>query len=234
MRVINHIEKFVPDLKNREILDLGCGRGYDLMELVKYGYDAVGIDINQEYLDFAKDMGRKEGLDLKLYRGEAEQLPFKENSFDFIFASEVTEHVKDPKMVLSECRRVLRPGGKVYMSFHNRFGIYDHHYHMYFINWMPRVFAEKIISLFGKRKGDSEKAGVQRLSDMHYFTYNRAVNLLKKYNFNYIDSREEQIKNPELSNRYALNIIGKLNLSSMLIFLLKKFYGTFHFIATKP
>ena len=66
MRIINHIEKFVPDLKNREILDLGCGRGYDLIELVKYGYNAVGIDINQEYLDFAKNMAQKEAENKKV------------------------------------------------------------------------------------------------------------------------------------------------------------------------
>ena len=234
MRFINHVEKFVPDLKKREILDLGCGRGYDLIEFAKYGYNAVGIDINQEYLDFAKNIAQKQGLNLKLYQGSAEHLPFENNRFDFIFCSEVTEHVEDPGRVLAECQRVLRPGGKIYLSFHNRFGFYDHHYHMYLINWMPRVFAEKIISLFGKRKKDSKKAGIQKLRDMHYFTYNSAVNLLKKYNFNYIDSREEQIKNPAFSGREILRTIAKLKLGGLVVFLLKKFYGTFHFIATKP
>jgi len=234
MRFINHVEKFVPDLKAREILDLGCGRGYDLIEFVKYGYNAAGIDTNQEYLDFAKNIAQKQGLAPKLYWGEAEHLPFRENSFDFIFASEVTEHVEDPEKVLSECARVLRHGGKMYVSFHNRYGIYDHHYHLYFINWMPRLLAEKIISFLGKSKNDNQKAGVQKLSDMHYFTYDSAVNLLKKYNFDYIDSREEQIKNPGLSDRKVLTIIAKLKLSNSLIFLLKKFYGTFHFIAIKP
>jgi SAM-dependent methyltransferase len=178
-------------------------------------------------------MARQEGVKLALCHGSAENLPFKDKSFDFIFCSETTEHVNDPEKAMAECARVLREGGKMYASFHNRYGIYDHHYHMYFINWMPRFLADKIIDFCGKAKADSNKAGAQKLSKMNYFTYNGAVRLLKKYNFEYIDSREEQIKNPELSDKKILTIIAKLRLSGLVVFLLKKFYGTFHFIATK-
>lgn len=234
MSFIKNIEKFVPDLKDRAILDLGCGRGDALIEFARNGYRAIGIDVNDEYLVIAKTKAKKAGVDLKLSRGVAENLTFENESFDFINCSEVTEHVEDPQKLLAECYRVLRPNGKMYVGFHNRYGVYDHHYHLWLINWMPRALAEKVIALIGKTKSGDKKAGRQKLSEMHYFTYGEVLKLLGEYNFEYIDLRKEHINNPKLSERKILKIIAGLNMSSIFYFLVKKFIGTFHFVVIKP
>lgn len=233
MAFTRNIEKFIPDLKKRKILDLGCGRGDDLIELVKNGYEAVGLDINQEYLNIAENKARGMGVRLELVKSEAEALPFPDSSFDFIIASEVTEHVEDPEKLLSECHRVLCHGGKMYVSFHNRYGPYDHHYHLWFINWMPRRWADFLIKLIGKDKGESRLAGRQKLSEMNYFTHGSAAKLIVKCNFTYLDMREAQVRNPSLSGRKIPKIASTLKLSEPLSFCVKNFIGTFHFILEK-
>jgi len=233
MSFVANIEKFVPDLKQRKILDLGCGRGDDLIELVKYGYDAVGLDVNMEYLNIVREKAKVANLAVKLIKAQAESLPIPKESFDFVILSEVTEHVEDPEKLLKECYRVLRPGGKVYASFHNRFGPYDHHYHLWFINWLPRFMADEVLDLIGKAKGEDKKAGRQKLSQMHYFTYKEARGLIEKCNFKCFDMREEQVLNPVLSSRKLLKVASSLKLAKPLLFGIKNFIGTFHFILTK-
>lgn len=233
MSFLGNIEKFVPDLKQRKILDLGCGRGDDLIELAQNGYDAVGLDISTEYLDSTAKRAKDLGLVVKLIKAEGENLPLMDQSFDFIVCSEVTEHVESPEEILKECYRVLKPGGKAYVSFHNRFGPYDHHYHMWFINWLPRNFADKVIDIIGKTKSADEKAGRQKLSAMHYFTYGRVVRSAKQCGFECFDMREAQIRNPALSSRRILKIIAKSGMSALAVYAMKKFIGTFHFILEK-
>ena len=70
MSHIKNIEKFVPDLKSREILDLGCGRGSDLIDFLKHGYRAVGLDKNAEYLVAARNRAKEAGVHAELYQGE--------------------------------------------------------------------------------------------------------------------------------------------------------------------
>ena len=49
-------------------------------------------------------------------RGDVQDLPFKENSFDIVYCRYILEHVPDPLRVLKEARRVLKPGGKLFIQ----------------------------------------------------------------------------------------------------------------------
>jgi ubiquinone/menaquinone biosynthesis C-methylase UbiE len=136
---LKNLEKHVFNLKNKKILDLGSGRGDFLIDLAKNNYNITGLANN---------------LKINVIQSEAEKLPFENNSFDFINCSEVTEHVENPEKLLSESYRVLKRGGQMYISFHNRYGIYDYHYHLWLINWLPRKIAEQVIRLIKKKKKD--------------------------------------------------------------------------------
>ena len=71
---------------------------------------------------------------------------------------------------------------------------HDPHYHVYVVNWLPRIFSESFIKLF-KRQKDYKKddAGIQKLSDMHYMTRGAFEKLCKKHGLIFIDSREEKV-----------------------------------------
>jgi SAM-dependent methyltransferase len=87
------------------VLDLGCGRG-GVVELfwrdVKL---AVGLDPDAPSLTGHRARG------MPILRGVGERLPFADDSFDLVVSVWVLEHLKEPRLVFNEVRRVLRPGG---------------------------------------------------------------------------------------------------------------------------
>jgi len=92
-----------------EILDVGCGAANMTHHLRHYGR-VYGVDSNPRPLEVA----RRRGLDAVL--GSAEELPFGDGAFDLVALLDTIEHVPGEARVLSECRRVLRPGGKLLVT----------------------------------------------------------------------------------------------------------------------
>ncbi len=207
----DYCSKFIP--RAGSVLDIGAGRGKFLAEMEKLGFKVYGVETNPEYIG---------GLVLK---ARAEELPFPEKYFDFVNCAEVSEHVDDPVKMLQEIFRVLKPQGKCYISFHNRWGIYDYHYHFYFINWLPRLWTEPVLKILNKAKEDGQ-AGRQKLTTMHYYTFTSAKKILKSMGFKTSDIRQEKIKD-------RLKFLSALFLP-FYYFLLRPFYfNTFHFLLTK-
>lgn len=219
MNHIDHILKIVPDLGQRRILDLGSGRGTFLVDAAKRKYVAEGIEYNPRYIKTAQKRAEKEGVDIAVIEGAGESLPYEDNSFGFINAAEVLEHVQDPDKVVSEMSRVMTKDGIAYVSIPNRFGFFDPHFHVHFVNWLPRFLSDPFLFIFGKQKDYSKSdAGYQRLSEMHYMTRHQFEKLCSKHNLYFFDSRERKI-------------IGKFPTLSFLLAPLYRFYA-FFFIST--
>ena len=94
---------------DRDILDVGCGTGYNLTHLQDLGR-CQGVDMSPEALDFCRQRGVK---NVKIH--EAESLPFKDYSFDLLTAFDVIEHIEDDRTALGEFHRVIRPGGWMFI-----------------------------------------------------------------------------------------------------------------------
>lgn len=94
-------------------LDIGCGAGDFTAALVQAGAVAVGADVAEAAL--ARARLRHPGVDFQLVPFDG-PLPFGDNSFDLVWASEVIEHVADTARWLSEVRRVLAPGGRLLIT----------------------------------------------------------------------------------------------------------------------
>lgn len=95
--------------KNPSILDVGCGTGKNMEELSSFGV-VWGIDPSAEALSFC----RKRGL-TQIKKGQAEHIPFKNNSFDIVCVLDVLEHVDDSAS-LAEIKRVLKDDGQVVIT----------------------------------------------------------------------------------------------------------------------
>jgi len=91
--------------ESARILDVGCGTGANLEMLSEFGA-AEGVDVSNEALTFCRQRGLN---NVKL--GEAEKLPYPDESFDLVTGLDVVEHLDDDLAGLSEMRRVLKPEG---------------------------------------------------------------------------------------------------------------------------
>jgi SAM-dependent methyltransferase len=99
----------------RRVLDLGCRDGA-LTRAYAHGNEIVGVDADRQALAEAEKLGietRWADLD--------EPLPFGEASFDVVVAGELLEHLRDPRRVVGDVRRVLRPGGTFVASVPNAY-----------------------------------------------------------------------------------------------------------------
>lgn len=92
-------------------LDLGCGTGWNLsvLQLLGHKRKAIGIDLSDGMLRFAR------AKNLKVIRGDAQQLPFRDASFDGVLAKGVLHHLPDVEKAVAEITRVLKPGGMTIM-----------------------------------------------------------------------------------------------------------------------
>jgi SAM-dependent methyltransferase len=99
----------------RRVLDLGCRDGA-LTRAYAEGNELVGVDADRDALAAAAELGiETHWADLD------EPLPFDDASFDVVVAGELLEHLRDPSRLVSEARRVLRPGGSFVASVPNAY-----------------------------------------------------------------------------------------------------------------
>jgi demethylmenaquinone methyltransferase/2-methoxy-6-polyprenyl-1,4-benzoquinol methylase len=94
------------------VLDVGCGTGFGTEGLLQHTDDVHGLDqsIHQMEKAFAK-FGKHDQV--RFYRGDAERLPFKDDSFDVLWSSGSIEYWPNPVAALREFRRVVKPGNQV-------------------------------------------------------------------------------------------------------------------------
>lgn len=95
---------------NDAVLEVGCGRGYFLKKLSRR-YKPIGLDISEDMLSSITDQAS-----VPLFRGTAEKLPFKSNSFSAVIAFDVIEHLEYPEYFFEEASRVLRNSGFLFIS----------------------------------------------------------------------------------------------------------------------
>jgi SAM-dependent methyltransferase len=93
------------------ILDLGCGTGYGSHFLASHGVaHVVAADFDETALSYARKNYPHPSIKHLRLDGN-EPLPFEDNTFDFVFCSQVIEHIREPQELLKEFRRVLKDGG---------------------------------------------------------------------------------------------------------------------------
>lgn len=105
------------DNKFYRILDVGCGDGvmiYDLerQSLLKKNFNLTAIDILPDNIKLAK----KRKLNANFLVADAEQLPYKRGSFDFVYTWMVLEHVPSPRRMVLEIARVLKKNARCYIA----------------------------------------------------------------------------------------------------------------------
>jgi SAM-dependent methyltransferase len=115
-KVIAFLERAGVSIGGR-VLDAGCGGGGMPLSLAEHADQVVGIDPIDRFGDAGVRLARERGIrNLHFARADGMALPFREGSFDLVLSHAVIEHVADAPTYLRECRRVLAPGGRCYLS----------------------------------------------------------------------------------------------------------------------
>lgn len=100
------------DVGSARALELGCGAGQFGLRVAMRGADVVGLDFSANQLAAARTNVASRGIPFPLVRGNAEELPFADGSFDLVFCDHGATSFTDPAVTVPEVARVLRPGGR--------------------------------------------------------------------------------------------------------------------------
>lgn len=101
----NYLRSLVKNIQGK-VLIIGCG-SQDDMSIVNDECEGVGIDISEETVKKSKERYPR----FEYFVADATNLPFPENSFDYVICSEVIEHIPEDEKALSEVKRVLKNNG---------------------------------------------------------------------------------------------------------------------------
>jgi ubiquinone/menaquinone biosynthesis C-methylase UbiE len=111
VRVAKRIDALLPP--NAEILEVAPGPGFVSIELARSGRHRVtGLDISRTFVDIAKKNAAAAGVAVDFQQGNASNLPFTDNRFDFVVCRAAFKNFREPVKAIAEMRRVLRPGAQ--------------------------------------------------------------------------------------------------------------------------
>jgi SAM-dependent methyltransferase len=104
----------LPRLQGHDVLELGCGLGDLLADMLAAGYDCHAVEHSPAMVAAARDTLRKRKVGASTYviQGSAQSLPFSDETFDNVVSTFPSEYIYD-RDTISEIKRVLRPGGRV-------------------------------------------------------------------------------------------------------------------------
>lgn len=114
--------------KDKNVLDAGCGSGKFACALINLGAKKVTcIDLSESAISFAKRQAEKAGFSEKMefQTSSVCEMPFQDNSFDFVWSNGVVHHTTDYVGAIKEFYRVLKPGGESFLYVNGRWGMLE-------------------------------------------------------------------------------------------------------------
>lgn len=106
------ILRHMGDITGKRLLDLGCGAGENSVYFAKKGARCVAADYSPGMVEVALQLAAANGVQIQGRTMNAIALDCPDNTFDFVYASNLLHHLPDPHAAILEMHRVLKPGGK--------------------------------------------------------------------------------------------------------------------------
>jgi SAM-dependent methyltransferase len=100
----------------KDVLEFGCGAAQWSIALVGLGARTVGLDLSPKQLEHARQAMAEAGVDFPLIEASAEAVPLKDATFDIVFCDHGAFNFADPRRLVPEAARLLRPGGLLVFS----------------------------------------------------------------------------------------------------------------------
>lgn len=184
-RTLNYIEacRKKKGLKREEmnILDWGCGRGREVLWLRKEGYNAYGIDIDNEPINNGIGLFKVKGYEdstLRLLSSDG-KTDFPNDYFHFTFSNQVFEHICNIESVVLEIGRITIDGGIGFHVYPAHKYIVEGHLFMPFIHWLPKNMLRNYLIIIYVILG--KEPHWQELNDIKFI---EKVNIYYQYSIN--------------------------------------------------
>jgi len=117
-RLINSESKKFP---GKKFLEIGCGGGWELVAWAENGMDATGLDLSSTALRLAQKNLQYNKLSANLMQGNAEVLPFPDNTFNVVASFGVLHQTESTARAFSEVHRVLKVGGEAVITLYYKY-----------------------------------------------------------------------------------------------------------------
>lgn len=122
------------DFKDKKVLEIGCGAGFDAYNITREGAIYTGIDITPENIERTRTHLGFFGLDGEILEADAENLPYTGGGeFDIVYSNGVLHHTPDMKKSFSEAYRILKNNGEFYVILYHKNSIF-HWFTLFFVN----------------------------------------------------------------------------------------------------
>jgi SAM-dependent methyltransferase len=103
----------IPFVQKGRLLDIGCGNGTELFRLKAMGWETYGVEIDEGAVRSARSKG------LEVFAGDLFEANYPDQVFHVVRMNFVLEHLPNPRETLQEIKRILQPGGRIYISVQN-------------------------------------------------------------------------------------------------------------------
>jgi 2-polyprenyl-6-hydroxyphenyl methylase/3-demethylubiquinone-9 3-methyltransferase len=127
-----------------DVADIGCGAGTQCLIWAELGHRVHGVDVNDGLLDLARSRAAQAGYAVDVRVGSAVKLPWSDKSMDVCLMVELLEHVADWEACLTECQRVLKPGGVLYLTTTNKLCPVQQEFSLRMYSWYPGWLKRRI------------------------------------------------------------------------------------------
>jgi len=153
--------------RGAKVLEIGGGLGTDLSQFARNGALVTDFDLAAGHLELARENFKLRNLPCEFLHGDAENLPFPDNTFDVVYSNGVIHHTPNTERVIGQIHRVLKPGGKAIIM------VYAENSWHYWAS---------IVGRYGLRNGMLERNSVgDMMSQLVEMTANDARPLVKVY-----------------------------------------------------
>ena len=158
-------------INGKDVLEIGFGAGTDHLNLARRGGKMHGIDLTIRHHEITHKRLSLYGFKSNLIIGDTERLPYENETFDFVYSFGVVHHTPDTKKAVAEVYRVLKPGGRCWLSVYHKDSIFF---------WWSIFGVEYLL-----KKGWRKRSLQQQLSLIEYpnINENMVIKLYKRKEF---------------------------------------------------